>query len=198
MNPSHLTLESVPFTILLLLCTKALMVNVIPLWVPPGLSLDAPRGAGLVMISLALGVLDTHRDKDRWLPWRVWGARVPVHHKKWMMFQKEFEIKIVYRIFACASSHPHLPWSAFLLSLTTIVLVLCEVQVGLHPPGQSVKRTLQAPAAATSLFHRLHFPPLSPPHFFTSSISSLLCLPIFFCFPPSFVHCPPSASLCSG
>lgn len=64
-NPSHLTLESVLFTILLPLCTKSLMVNVIPLWVPSGLSLDAPRGAGLVVISLALGVLDRHRDQGQ-------------------------------------------------------------------------------------------------------------------------------------
>lgn len=48
----------------------------------------------------------------------MWGGRVPVNHKNQMMFQNRiFEIEIVYRIFACASSHPHLPWSAFLLSL---------------------------------------------------------------------------------
>lgn len=41
------------------------MANVISQWVPSGLSLDAPGGAGLVMISLALGVLDTHTDQEQ-------------------------------------------------------------------------------------------------------------------------------------
>lgn len=119
------------------------------------------------------------------------GGRDPVDHKNWMIFQNRiFEIKIVCRIFACASSHPHLPCRAFLLILTTIVLVLCEVQVGLHPQDVGVKRTegkglgsscsnLCSSTDCTSL-------PRSLPHF---SSSSSLHLPIFLCHPPSFL-CP--------
>lgn len=115
-----------------------------------------------------------------------------------MMFQKEFEIKNVYRIFACASSHPHLPWSAFLLSLTTIVLVLCEVQVGLHPPGQSAKRTEgNTPGSSCS---NISLPQAA----FSSPLPSSLILHLFYLLPPLSPHflllpsllCPLS-SLCS-
>lgn len=125
----------------------------------------------------------------------LWGGRDPVDHKNWMMFQNRiFQIKTVYRIFACASSHPHLPCRAFLLRFTTIVLVLCEVQVGLHPPGQSVKRTEgNTPASSCS---NLCSPP--PPAFPSLLPSSLLLH--FFCLLPSWSpHFPllPPSFLCA-
>lgn len=179
------------------LCTKSLMVNVFPQWVPSGLSLDAPRGAGLMLRLAWPWVSWTHTETKTsgchgggmWM----WGGRVPVDHKNWMMFQNRiFEIKMIYRIFACASSRPHLPCSAFLLSL--IYHFLSSLW---RPGGAASSRSqcrenwgeppTQVPATATSALPQAAFPSpyplLTPP--------SPLLSPLFF-ISPFFFSCPPS------
>lgn len=82
---------------------------------------------------------------------------------------------------------------------TTAVLVLCEVQVGLHPQGQSVMRTsgmLQTWGAANSALPQAAFPshspllpspsPLLPSPLLISPSSSASLPPFFVLFPHPF------------